>query len=229
MIAQPTFEPWPDKRFTSADHLRAGNEDAASRRVGRMVARALGLPIQESLALVPNKPPILAWSSSDFATASWVATGIVVHAPLTPDAGFTLAETAGAGWHRLVSTKIDISATTYRFSVTFRIEGHRQLRLELMDTSLGTYGYVRCDPAELESSHSIEVLDSGIERATDGAFRCWGKMELGKPGAFMGTTLVQGPHNMGAYDGDGSASIVLYGADLYATETIGADRRATGE
>jgi hypothetical protein len=217
VIGEPAFEPWSSERYISADHLRVGNEGAASRRVGRVVAAALGLPLREPPPLAPAEPPVLAWTNTDFAAPSWTATGAVVHAPQTPDAGYTVTETNEASWHRLSSTRISIPATTYLFSITFRIEGLRQLRFELMDTSLGTYGYVRCDPAGLESAHSVEVLDSGIERTPSGAFRCWGKMDLGKPDAFISVTLVQGAHNMGPYKGDGTASMVLYKVDLHAT------------
>lgn len=214
VIGQPAFEPWSGKRFISMDHLGAGNEDEASRRVGRMVATALGLPVREPPPLSPAKLPALAWSSTDFSAPSWVATGAVVHAPQTLGAGYTVTETTEAGWHRLSSTKIGVAPKTYLFSIRFRIEGHRQLRFELMDASLGTYGYVRCDPLTLEAAHSVEVLDSGIETTSDGAFRCWGRMELAKPDAFMSVTLVQDTRNLGPYKGDGNASIVLYRTDL---------------
>ena len=39
------YEPWPGQWFVSADHLKIGHEDAASRRAGRAVAKALDLSV----------------------------------------------------------------------------------------------------------------------------------------------------------------------------------------
>jgi hypothetical protein len=65
---------WSAQRFASADHAETGYEDAASRRAGRLIARALGLSPVE-----PNPPPAAKaagpiWSSSDFGSP-WRAEG----------------------------------------------------------------------------------------------------------------------------------------------------------
>ena len=74
------FEPWPAQWFTSADHLRIGHEDAASRRAGRAIASALGLPVVEPpMPPVPGAPAPV-WSKLRFCDAALATRGVAIGA-----------------------------------------------------------------------------------------------------------------------------------------------------
>ena len=213
------FEAWPGRWFTSADHLRTGHEEAASRRVGRAVASALGLPDREPPSPPAAKTPIFQWSSSDFGAPPWQAIGLVLKRLQTARGGFLATETSTEGSHRLEAILPDLPAKTYEFSLKFRPEGPRQLKIELMDfPSSKAYGLVRCDPTDFEASHSVAVLDSQIEELSDGIFRCWGKLKLAKDGAAMGIGLSHIGRGAGPYQGDGSNGIILYSVEISSIE-----------
>jgi hypothetical protein len=213
------FEAWPGEWFTSADHLRTGHEDAASRRVGRAVAKALNLPDREPPSPPVAKAPVLSWSSSDFGAPPWQPIGLVLKRLQAAGGGFLATETSAAGLHRLEARLPDLPARTYAFSLMFRPEGPRQLRFELMDfPSSKAFGLVRCDPTDLEASHSVVILDSAIEELPGGVFRCWGKLKLAKDGAAVGIGLSHTGRDLGPYQGDGSSGIILYSVEISAID-----------
>jgi hypothetical protein len=210
------FEPWPGEWFTSADHLRLGHEDAASRRAGRAVAKALGMSIAEPPAVAPTKPPVPVWSSSDFNPAAWRSEGL----RLKNNAEGTVAtETTDTSRHFLESTLPDLQPKTYVASVLFSTTGSRQIALEYGSLQMpGDYGYVHCSPSGLESTRPMSVLDSGMEELPNDVFRCWAKFKVTKAGVIIGIGLASRSYDVGPYRGDGTSSIVLYGADLSAVD-----------
>jgi hypothetical protein len=214
------FEPWPAQWFSAPDHLRIGHEDAASRRAGRAIAHALGLPVVEPPMPPAPGAPVPVWSSSDFAAPPWQREEVLL-APQA-DGGTVVTETANAGWHRLQLLLPDFPAKTYVFSVTFRTDGSRQVRLEVMDLkSPGAYGTLRCSASDGESWRSGSMLDSGIEELPGHVFRCWGKIKLTRPGAAAGLSLSHTSHDSGPYVGDGRGNVVLYNVDISAVDDAG--------
>jgi hypothetical protein len=212
------FEPWPGQWFTSNDHLRTGHEDAASRRVGRAIAQALDIPFVDPAEAPASSAPVLAWSSSDFMASSWQREGLLL-TPQSDGPGVVATETAETGWHRVATFLPDLQAKPQILSVTFRPNGPRQIRLELMDLkSPGAYGVVRCNASDGESWRSGGMLDSGIEELPDHAFRCWGKLRLTKAGAAIGISLSRTIHEAGPYQGDGRNGIVLQNVDISAVD-----------
>jgi hypothetical protein len=213
------FEHWPGKWFTGPDHLRTGYEDAASRRVGRTIATALGLPIVE-----PPEPPVPSaavpvWSSTDVAAPPWRQEGLVL-TPHADGSGIVISETTSAGWHRIETNLPDLPAKTYVFSTTFRADGTRQIQLEMRDAQLpGAYGTVRCSAADGDSSRYGAMIDSGIEGLPGNVFRCWGKLTLTKIGAVIAIDLSRSGREAGPYQGDGRSGVVLYNVDISAVDT----------
>jgi hypothetical protein len=210
------FEPWPRQWFTSADHLRTGHEDAASRRVGRAVAESLGLPAVDPPEPPPPAATIRIWSSTDFAAPPWQPEHLVL-GPQMDGGGGVVTETADRDWHRLHAALPDLQAKTYVLSLTFLTDGARQIRLEMRDLQWpGAYGVVRCNVSDGESWRGGAMLDSGLEELPDHAFRCWGKLKLTKPGAEIAIGLSPSSDQSGPYQGDGRASVVLQKVDISA-------------
>ena len=141
---------------------------------------------------------------------------------LQADGGTVVTETTNAGWHRLQGILPDLQAKTYVVLLTFRTDGARQVRLEVMDIkSPGAYGVVRCNASDGESWRSGSMLDSGIEELPGHAFRCWGKIKLTKPGGSIGISLSHTIHDPGPYLGDGRGNVVLYNVNVSAVDDAG--------
>jgi hypothetical protein len=169
----------------------------------------LGLPIVDPP--VPPAPgaPVPVWSSSDFATPPWQREEMLLRPQA--DGGTVVAETAKAGAHRLRLDLPDLPAKTYVYSLTFRADGSREVRLELMDLKLpGAYGGLRCSASNGESWHSGSTLDSGIEELPEHVFRCWGKIKLSKPGSAVNISF-----------GGGHGDVTLYNMDISAVDGSG--------
>ena len=55
------LEPWKGEWFSSPDHLKTGHEDAASRRAGRSIAKALAISFVEPEQPAVAKAPVPIW------------------------------------------------------------------------------------------------------------------------------------------------------------------------
>jgi hypothetical protein len=211
--APDLFEHWPGQRFTSADHLRAGNEDAASRRLGRALAKAFGVPLVEPPAPPSPGAPTPSWSTTDFAAPPWRYDDVRLHP--TDGGGAVVTETATMGWHRLERVLPDLPAKTYAFSVTFGTTGTRQVDIYMRDLKPpANQAVVHCDAKDGAASANGKTLDWGIEELADQRFRCWGKLKLDNTGAVVGITMSPASGHGGPYRGDGAGSVVLYDVNL---------------
>jgi len=214
------FEAWSAQWFTSMDHLRTGHEDAASRRAGRAIARALGLPPADPWQSAAPKLAVPVWSTSNFTAPAWRAEGLLLQAPRDGE-GEVATETADAGRHYLETTLPDIPAKTYVVSMTFRQAGPRRVYLEFQALHpLSDYDYNRfnCNVSALESWRSYGVFDSGIDELSDHTFRCWGKFKLTKSGAIMRIGLAPGEPETAPYRGDGKSGLVLNTVSIAAVD-----------
>lgn len=215
--APDLFEHWSGQRFTSADHLRTGNEDAASRRLGRALAKALGLPLVEPPAPPSPGAPTPAWSTTDFASPPWRYDDVRLHA--TDGRGAVLTETTTMGWHRLERVLPDLPAKTYVFSVTFGTTGTRQIDIYMRDLKPpADQAVIHCDAKDGAASANGKTLDWAIEELANQRFRCWGKLKLDNTGAVVGIVMSPASGDGGPYQGDGAGSVMLYGVDLSTVE-----------
>jgi len=211
-------EHWPGEWFVSPDHLKIGHENAASRRVGRAVAKALDLSVVEPPDAPAPKAPVPTWSSSDFTAPTWQTEGLA----LTRQAngkGVLAVETADGGRHYVTTTVPDLQPKTYIASVTFRTAGPRQVYLDVLSLpQKRSYIYFHCSASALESTRVLDVLDSEIEELPDHAFRCWGKFKLTERSAAIGIGLTPRKYDTGPHQGDGQSSFVLYDVELSAVD-----------
>ena len=216
--AAASYEHWSGQMFTSADHLRTGYEDLASRRVGRAVAKALDISFVEKPAAPSVAAPHTVWSMDDFPSPPWRYDNIRLM-PKADGGGTVATETATEGWHRVEMTLPDLPAKTYVLSVTFGTKGPRQLSIFMRDLQLpGAQGAVHCNTATGESFANGGVLDWGIEELPGKSFRCLARLTLTKTGGVLGFGLARAGYNTGPYLGDGKSNIVIHGISLSAVD-----------
>jgi hypothetical protein len=176
------FEPWPAHRFASADHLRTGYEDAASRRAGRLIAKALGLSPVE-----PSPPParnaaVPIWSTSDFGSLPWRAEGLSFSPE--PDGSVVATETATQGLHDVEAVLPDLPAGRYVASLTFGDDAQRLVFLQFLPTLYpGDAGNFHCSTTDRQVTRSMSVLDADIEELPGHKLHCHGKFILSRSGA----------------------------------------------
>ena len=209
------FEAWPRQWFISAGHLRTGHEDAASRRAGRFIAKALGLPVTESeMPMGPPRPerPVLAWSSTDFTVPPWRPENVTL-APEEGDGGTAVFGTPNTWEHAIEAPLPQLQARTHIVSIIFRPERVREIKLVVRGLkSREALGTVRCMTSEGMALHSGAMRDSGFEDLPDGKFQCWGKLTLGASGAAVGATFVD------SSGGGSQRSVVIFEASAFALE-----------
>lgn len=209
--APQLFEHWPAQRFTSADHLRTGYEDAASRRLGRELARVFRLPPSEPPSPAAVEAPRVVWSTADFSSPPWRHEGVSL-ASSSAASGTVLTETANAGWHRIERSLPDLPRKTYVFSVISRSDGAkpRQFALYMTDLKPGDQAIVRCNPKNETAFPIHSTLDWGIDDLPDRRVRCWGKFKLNEPGAVIGLVISDAAGEAGPHQGDGAGSVLIY-------------------
>jgi hypothetical protein len=210
------FEAWPGSWFSSPEHLRTGHEEAASRRAGRLIAKALHISFDEPPALIP-KPPVSVISSTDAPFSSWKTDGLSL-AQEPNGAGVLALETAASGPHLLEKTMPSLPAGTYKAVLTFRSAGERQLYLQFFPIRWpGDAGNFVCNAATGEVSRIISVVDSAIENLPANSLKCSGTFKIVNPGAIIqiGLTRTSPP---APYQGDGAGSITLFDFELLTVD-----------
>jgi hypothetical protein len=211
------FEPWNGQWFSSPDHLKTGREDAASRRAGRSIAKALAISFVEPPTPAMTKATVPVWSSSDFSSTPWKAEGLVL-TPKSDGGGVNAVETATVGRHYLETTIPALLARTYVASITFSTNSQRNVVVQFLPLlSPGDSGNFHCSASALEVSRTMSVLDSAIEERPDHKLRCWGKFKLTRPGAIIHVGL--SPALAPAPDqGDGTSGVTFYKFELSAVD-----------
>jgi hypothetical protein len=207
------FEAWPGQSFSSADHLKTGQEDAVSRRAGRLIASALGMSYTEpAVAALPvPPPPVLA--TSRFEPSVWTAHGLSLK-PSDADKGVVAIETASGGPHALEARLTSLPATTYVASLSFRTAAKRQVSFQFLSLQWpGDSGHFECSASLGEVRRTRSVVDASIERLPDGSIRCSGTFKITRPGSVIKIGLSSG-FDVAPYAGDGASSVTLYKFEL---------------
>jgi hypothetical protein len=202
------FEAWPSRSFSSADHLKTGQEDAVSRRAGRLIARALGIAYAEPPVAVPAPPPTPVLVTTRFDGSLWTARGLTLK-PAAGSEGVVAIESADAGPHFLFATLPSLPATTYVATITFRTDAPRQVFFQFQSLQWpGDSGHFECGAALGEVHRTRSVVDASIERLPDGATRCSGTFRITRPGSVVNVGLSRG-FDVSPYAGDGTSSVTL--------------------
>jgi hypothetical protein len=210
------FEAWPGRSFSSADHLTTGQEDAVSRRAGRLIARALGIAYVEPAASAPPLPPTPVLATTRFEPSVWTARGLVLK-PSEEGEGVMATESVGAGPHFLEARLTSLPAATYVATITFRTDAQRQVFFQFLSLQWpGDSGHFECSAALGEVRRTRSVVDSSIERLPDGATRCSGAFKITRPGSVVNVGLLPG-FDVAPYSGDGASSLTIYEFELSST------------
>jgi hypothetical protein len=209
MVALPEqmLELWPTERFVSADHLRIGYDAENSRRLGRMLAQALGVArgdrapatgADASAGLGAARPVSLRWRSDGAAVG--------------PDAGgeagsLRLIEGAGPGVHRVEATLAGIApGATAVLSFLARPLGARGVLVEIQSEGQRGRGY--CDLPGETAQRDGDMLDVGLDVQTDGRSRCWVAMVANAPTVTLRLSVMN-DHLDPSYVGDGRSGVVV--------------------
>ena len=219
------FEHWPREIFTGADHLYLGYERFSSRRVGRFVADALGLPTTTtgdtpiplpapSLLRADEKP---AWQNGNIDDGKWRLQGVTA----TPESGssWRIVETAQAERHSL-ETLISglVPDRYYLVMLSFEPIGDRMISLSLRDAVKGQEGLSWCDPAGSEAGRRADFYDGSMVVNADGSIVCWGIVKLTQDQAYLGIDLSLRKGGS-PYQGDGRSGLLLRHVRLYMRST----------
>jgi hypothetical protein len=207
------FEAWPDRFFSSPDHLTTGHEGAASRRAGRLIAKALGIAYEEPVPTLPAALPTPVLATTQFDGPTWTAQGLTVR-PSGTGEGVVAIETATSGPHRLEAKLPSLPAGTYVASITFKADAQRQVAFQFMSLQWpGDSGHFECSASQGEVHRTLSVVDSSIERLSNGAIKCSGTFEITRPGSVIAIGFAPN-RDPSPYAGDGSSSATLYKFEL---------------
>jgi hypothetical protein len=203
------FEAWPGRFFSSDDHLKTGHEDAASRRAGRLIAKALGIAYVEPEQSTPPPPPKPVLATTQFDGSPWIVRGVTLR-PLSTKEGLVVTETASFGPHLLEGRLPSLYTGTYTASFTLKTDAQRQVIFQFQSLQWpGDSGHFECSASLGEVQRTLSVVDSSIERLANGAIRCSGTFKITRPGSVI-TIGLSPSHDTNPYLGDGSSSATLY-------------------
>jgi hypothetical protein len=204
----------PTDMFSSAPHLRIGNEITNSQRVALAVTQALGRPTSRSgnapagpdpsFPIADRNTPV-AWSDDRFDEPAWRTDGARI---VRSGAETRITELNSVGRHRIETQVERIEPNVpYIVSALVKPDPNRLFWLEVSDTGQGSSGRAVFDVGAQTSVRFGDVLDVDIETLPEGWFRCWLSMR------FQGTSItlnaMMASKSALAYAGDGTSSIAI--------------------
>jgi hypothetical protein len=216
MIALPRemLVPWPTERFVSSDHLHIGYDEENSRRLGQLLAQALGIG---TYGEAPETHDVAKPAASDSTPArsvamQWQSEGAVV----THDgiAESSLVEASGSGVHRISGTLAGLTpGATAVLSFPARPVGPRGILIELETGAHAGGGF--CDLVGETATRERDMLDAGLE-LTSGRARCWVAMPVTESTATLRLTLLD-QSLARSYVGDGRSGVAFGEIELRET------------
>jgi hypothetical protein len=217
MIALPEemLVPWPTERFVSSDHLHIGYDEENSRRLGRLLAQALGVgnggeaPATHDVAKSTASDPTPARSVA----VQWRSEGAVVtHDGIVGES--TLVEASGSGVHRINGTLVGLTPGAIAvLSFPARPIGARGVLIELETGAHAGGGF--CDLVGETATRERDMLDAGLEVTSDRT-RCWVAMPLTESAATLRLTLLDRSLAR-SYVGDGRSGVAIGKIELRET------------
>jgi hypothetical protein len=213
-LPEQMFTPWPTERFVSSGHLHTGYDAENSRRLGRLLSKALGLIPAEAAATrdasepAANDPGVVRPLAIE-----WRSEGSTFTQGGTAGES-TLVEAAGPGIHRIDGKLAGLTPGTVAvLSFPARAIGARGVFIELEMGSQSGGGF--CDLVGETATRERDMLDTGIDMVSDQA-RCWVAMTVTDTAAMLRLSLLD-QDLAPSYVGDGRSGVAIGGIELRET------------
>jgi hypothetical protein len=204
MVALPEdmLVPWPTGRFVRADHLHTGYDEENSRRLGVLLAQALGVRNGGEVPATRDAPkPVANDATAPRPVAvQWRSEGAVLTEGGVAGES-TLVEAPGPGVHRINATLAGLTpGAIVVLSFPARPIGTRAILIELQTGDQSGAGL--CNPVDGWATRERDMLDAGLDVEPDGKVRCWVAMPVKSPVATLRLGLLN-RDVVASYVGDG--------------------------
>lgn len=215
VVPEQILDVWPTEKFVSADHLRVGYDAENSIRVGKSLARVLGMdPRVET-------PPGEAEKSAERIrlgdvpiAANWQSEGAAV-ATDEEGAGQRITEATGARVHHVEQELAGFTpGKIVLLSFRAKAVGARGVYVEMLTGGRRGGGY--CDLPGGTAQRDGDMRDAGLEPEPDGWSRCWVAMMVTAPIATLRLSLMNERLDP-TYMGDGQSGAVIGRVELRET------------
>jgi hypothetical protein len=204
---------WPTERFVSINHLHVGYDEENSRRLGQLVAQALGqntdeAPVAQDMAKTAAnestaRPVAVKWRSEG-STFTWDGAA----------GESTLIEGAELGVHRISGTLAGLTpGAVVVLSFQARAIGARGIFTELEMGPQSGGGF--CDLVGATATRERDMLDAGLDMTSNGA-RCWVAMPVTNSTATLRLSLLD-QDLASSYVGDGRSGVAIEEIELRET------------
>jgi hypothetical protein len=207
------LELWPAEKFVTAEHLRVGYDEENFRRVGKLLARVMGVP--------PRADPVDKSGDETVLTdvlpmvSDWTSAGAVVRREEGATAAHRLVEAGGPGAHRIETRLTGLTpGRTIVLSFPAKPIGTRGIFVDVQTAGRRGGGY--CDLYGETAQRDGEMFDVGLEPQTDGWSRCWVAMPIDAPEATLRLSLMNERLDP-AYVGDGRSGAAVGDVELRQT------------
>lgn len=212
-LPEPMFVPWPTERFVSSGHLHTGYDAENSRRLGRLLSKALGLTPADVPATLDESAP----AANDPGVARSLATEWRSEGSTFTDGSAgesTLVEASGPGVHRIDGKLAGLTPGTVAvLSFPARAIGARGIFIELEMGQQAGGGF--CDLVGETATRERDMLDAGIDMVSDRA-RCWVAMPVTDTIATVRLSLLD-QDLAPSYVGDGRSGVAVGAIELRET------------
>jgi hypothetical protein len=214
VFPEQMLEVWPREKFVSSDHLRVGYDEENFRRVGKLVAAALGIaaradPPDEVGPIETVRRGVLP------AVSGWAPADVIVQRDEGRTDVHRLIETAAPGLHRVETTLTGlVPGKTAVVSFPAKAIGARGVFVEVLTPGKRGGGY--CDLYGETAQRDGDMFDAGLEPQPDGWWRCWVAMPIDAPGATLRLSLMNERLDP-AYAGDGKSGAAVGEIELRET------------
>jgi hypothetical protein len=214
------FEHWSHEIFTGADHVRVGYEQFASRRLGRFLADALGVPAQLTPQSPPPPPQVPVVRSGEAPIwvngrigDDWRLDGLA--AANLAGSGMRVIEMGTTGRHSIETVISGLVPNQYYLATArYKVVGDRIVHLTLRDVNGAQQGLTYCNLKAEEARRRGNFYDGGMSLQFNESVLCWGIIKLTQDSAVLGIDLLL--QNAGRfYQGDGQSGLMIQEFSLF--------------
>jgi hypothetical protein len=214
VFPEQMLELWPSEKFVSSDHLRVGYDEENFRRVGKLVARVLGIAPHADAADEVGPGETIRRDVLP-AISDWAPAEAVVRSDEGRADVHRLIESAAPGVHRVETTLTGLMPGKFAvLSFPAKAIGARGIFVEVLAGGRRGGGY--CDLYGATAQRDGDMRDAGLEPEPDGWSRCWVAMPVEAPEATLRLSLMNERLDP-TYVGDGKSGAAIGAIELRET------------